>query len=87
MLWYNATLMKQFGYTVPTTWEQYQALGDKVAKDHPGYIIGSVGDSFEGPEIYMWGSQCQANDITGPRALTVNTSSPQCKRAASMLDT
>jgi ABC-type glycerol-3-phosphate transport system substrate-binding protein len=86
VLWYNSTLLRQFGYTVPTTWEQYQALGDKVAKEHPGYIIGSVGDSFEGPEIYMWGSQCEANNITGPRAVAVNTSTPQCTRAADMLD-
>ena len=35
----NAPLMKQFGYTVPTTWEDYQALSDKVAKDHPGYYL------------------------------------------------
>jgi ABC-type glycerol-3-phosphate transport system substrate-binding protein len=86
VLWYNSTLLKQFGYSVPTTWEQYQALGDKVATEHPGYIIGAVGDDWAGPEVYMWGSQCEANNITGPRAVTVNTSTPQCTRAASMLD-
>ena len=31
VLWYNSALMKQWGYQVPTTWEQYQALGQKVA--------------------------------------------------------
>jgi multiple sugar transport system substrate-binding protein len=45
VVWYNATMMKKFGYQVPTTWEQYQALGAEVAKQHPGYIIGSVGDA------------------------------------------
>ncbi len=31
VLWYNAALMKKWGYQVPTTWPQYEALGQKVA--------------------------------------------------------
>ena len=85
VLWYDKTLMDQFGYTVPTTWEQYQKLGEQVAKDHPGYIIGAVGDTWA-PEVYMWASQCQANQVTGPRAVTVNTNTPECKRAADLID-
>jgi len=85
VLWYNKTLMDQFGYTVPTTWEQYQAIGDKVATDHPGYIIGAVGDTFA-EEIYMWSSQCQANDVTAPRAITINTSTTGCTQMAALLD-
>jgi hypothetical protein len=42
VLWYNKTLMDKWGYQVPTTWEQYQALGEEVAKQHPGYVIGSI---------------------------------------------
>jgi ABC-type glycerol-3-phosphate transport system substrate-binding protein len=87
VLWYNQTLFTQFGYTVPKTWQEYEALGVKLAAQHPGYIVGSVGDSFEGPEIYMWGAKCQANDITGPRAVTVNTTSANCKRGADLMDT
>ena len=45
-----------------------------------------MGDTFT-PEIYMWASQCQANDITGLRAVTVNVTSPNCTRMASLLDT
>jgi ABC-type glycerol-3-phosphate transport system substrate-binding protein len=86
VLWYDKSLMDQFGYTVPTTWEEYQALGEKVAKDHPGYIIGTEGDAWT-PEVFMWASKCQANDITGPKSVTVNTDSAECKRAATMLDT
>jgi ABC-type glycerol-3-phosphate transport system substrate-binding protein len=86
VLWYNATLMKQWGYQVPTTWQQYQQLGEEVAKQHPGYIVGNAGDTFT-PEIYMWASQCQANDITGLRAVTVNVTSSNCTRMASLLDT
>jgi multiple sugar transport system substrate-binding protein len=86
VLWYNKSLLNQFGYSVPTTWEEFQALGEKVATQHPGYIVGTVGDAWT-PEVYFWGSKCQANGITGPKSVTVNTDSTECKRAASMLDT
>jgi ABC-type glycerol-3-phosphate transport system substrate-binding protein len=86
MLWYNAPLMKQWGYQVPTTWPQYEQIGEEVAKQHPGYIVGAAGDSFT-PEIFMWASQCQANGITGIRAVTVNVTSANCTRMASLLDT
>ncbi|MCX5263152.1 ABC transporter substrate-binding protein [Streptomyces sp. NBC_00199] len=85
VLWYNAPLMKKFGYTVPTTWEDYQALGEKVAKEHPGFLVGDAGDSFT-PEIYLWASQCGANGITGPKSVSVNTTSESCTRMAKMLD-
>ncbi|ALO98781.1 sugar ABC transporter substrate-binding protein [Streptomyces hygroscopicus subsp. limoneus] len=86
VLWYNKPLLEKFGYALPTTWEEYQALGEKVAEEHPGYVIGTAGDAWT-PEVYMWASKCQANDVTGPKSVTVNTGSAECKRAASMLDT
>jgi ABC-type glycerol-3-phosphate transport system substrate-binding protein len=86
VLWYNAPLMKQWGYQVPTTWPQYEQIGEEVASQHPGYIVGAAGDTFAS-EIYMWASQCQANDITGIRSVTVNVTSSNCQRMASLLDT
>jgi ABC-type glycerol-3-phosphate transport system substrate-binding protein len=86
VLWYDKGLLDQFGYQVPTTWEEYQALGEKAATEHPGYIVGTTGDAWT-PEVFFWGSKCQANDVTGPKAVTVNTGTPQCRRAAAMLDT
>jgi multiple sugar transport system substrate-binding protein len=86
VLWYNAPLMKQWGYQVPTTWEQYEALGKQVAAQHPGYLVGDAGDTFT-PEVFMWASKCGANGITGPKAVTVNTTSANCSRMASLLDT
>jgi ABC-type glycerol-3-phosphate transport system substrate-binding protein len=86
VLWYDAPLMKKWGYQVPTTWAQYEQIGEDVAAHHPGYLVGAAGDSFA-PEIYMWASQCQANDITGLRTVTVNVTSPNCTRMASLLDT
>lgn len=46
VLYYNETLLTEFGYDIPTTWEEYGELGDKLAAEHPGYILGSLGDSF-----------------------------------------
>jgi ABC-type glycerol-3-phosphate transport system substrate-binding protein len=86
LLWYNAPLMKQWGYQVPTTWPQYEQIGQEVARQHPGYIVGAAGDTFT-PEIYMWASQCQANGITGIRSVTVNVTSSDCQRMAALLDT
>ncbi|HEX4832473.1 MAG TPA: ABC transporter substrate-binding protein [Trebonia sp.] len=84
VLWYNAKLMKQFGYQVPTTWEQYQALGAQVAKQHPGYITGSVGDPWT-PEVYFWASQCPANTISG-NSVAISTGNANCTKMAALLD-
>lgn len=85
VLWYNKKLMDEWGYTVPTTWEDYQTLAGKVATEHPGYIVGTAGDAWT-PEIYFWAAQCPANKVTGPTAVSVNTSDPACVKAAKLLD-
>jgi ABC-type glycerol-3-phosphate transport system substrate-binding protein len=85
VLWYNAPLMQQFGYSVPTTWEEYEALGLRVAKEHPGYIIGEFSDAFALDE-YFWGGQCPLHQVTGDTLYT-NLSSSKCTRMAQMLDT
>ena len=57
VFWYNQALFDQFGYEIPTTWEEYEQLSDKLAAEHPGYILGSVGDAFLGMLVYYWGAQ------------------------------
>ena len=42
-----------------------EALGAKVATEHPGYIIGNIGDSY-GHWLYLWPSQCPISQVTGP---------------------
>ncbi|MFD8864384.1 ABC transporter substrate-binding protein [Streptomyces sp. NPDC059590] len=85
VLWYNAPLLKRFGYQVPTTWEEYEQLGKKVAEEHPGYLVGDAGDSFA-PEIYLWASKCGANHIIGPKSVSVNTTSEACTKMARLMD-
>jgi ABC-type glycerol-3-phosphate transport system substrate-binding protein len=85
VLWYNKTLMDQWGYQVPTTWQQYQALGEQVAQQHPGYVIGAVGDT-NSQESYFWSSQCPAQQLITPTTLKVDLSAPDCTRMANLLD-
>ena len=36
VFWYNKALFDEFGYDIPETWEDYEALSDKLAAEHPG---------------------------------------------------
>jgi multiple sugar transport system substrate-binding protein len=83
--WYDKSLMDQFGYKVPTTWEEYKALGDKVAAEHPGYIIGDVGDPFA-PEIYFWGAKAPMNTVTGVDKFKADASDPKTVNMAKVID-
>jgi ABC-type glycerol-3-phosphate transport system substrate-binding protein len=85
VLWYNKSLMDQWGYQVPTTWQQYQALGERVAKEHPGYLVGSVGDT-NSQESYFWSSQCPAFNLVQPNTLRVNLADANCTRMSTLLD-
>jgi ABC-type glycerol-3-phosphate transport system substrate-binding protein len=85
VLWYNKSLMDKWGYQVPTTWPEYQALGLKVAKEHPGYLVGSVGDT-NSQESYLWSSQCPAFQLTGPNTLRVALQDSHCTRMTELLD-
>ena len=83
VLWYNKPLMEEFGYKVPTTWEEYIALSDKVATDHPGYYLGSAGS----PEVnFLWPSGCPiANEINVAK-VQINATDPKCVRVTQMID-
>jgi ABC-type glycerol-3-phosphate transport system substrate-binding protein len=85
VLYVNKKLMNQFGYTVPRTWQQWAALGAKVAKEHPGYIIGNVGDSY-GHWLYLWAGQCPISQVVGPKAVRINAGDVHCTRMAKLLD-
>jgi ABC-type glycerol-3-phosphate transport system substrate-binding protein len=86
VLWYNATLFKQWGYTVPTTWADYQSLAVKIAQEHPGYISGFTGDAYA-PNRYLWASDCPTNVSVNPTTVKINFSDPKCTRAEDMLST
>ena len=78
VLWVNQKQMDEFGYTVPTTWQEWAALGEKVATEHPGYIVGNIGDSYS-HWIYLWGNQCPLQQLNGDK-LTINAADEHCTR-------
>ena len=85
VLYYNKKLMAQFGYQVPTTWQQWAQIGNDVAKNHPGYIIGTVGDSY-GHWLYLWADQCPLSTLKGPSTVLINATDSHCTRMANLLD-
>lgn len=85
VLWYNKPLMDKWGYKAPTTWEQYEALGKRVAKEHPGYLVGSIGDT-NSHESYFWSGQCPAFSLVEPDTLRSDLKDEKCVRMAKMLD-
>ncbi|SDT08746.1 carbohydrate ABC transporter substrate-binding protein, CUT1 family [Streptomyces sp. TLI_053] len=85
VLWYDKTLMDQFGYQVPKTWDEYRTLGERVAKEHPGYIIGSAGSQFSYYD-YFWASGCPIQQVTGPKKVHIDLKDPRCTRVAELLD-
>jgi len=85
VLYVNKKLMTKFGYQVPKTWQQYAALGAKVAKEHPGYIIGTLGDSY-GHWLYLWPDSCPISQVVAPNTVRINSADVHCTRMAKLLD-
>lgn len=83
VLWYDRELMDEFGYDVPTTWEEFEEVGLQLAAEHPGYVVGTVGD---GGPIYFSGAQCPAYQPIEERVLRSDLADPNCVKVASMLD-
>lgn len=83
--WYNETLMTEFGYDVPETWEDYRDLSDTLAAEHPGYILGSVGDSFTGPFTYYWSGQAPIFQVDG-ESFSSDFSDPNAEKVTDLID-
>jgi len=64
VLYYNKPLMEEFGYEVPTTWDEFLAMSEDVAANHPGYIMGAAGDYWS-VAPYFWSSGCPASEVLG----------------------
>lgn len=85
VLFYNQSLMEDFGYEVPTTWEEYEELGLRVADEHPGYIVGVAGGNTT-DRVYFSASRCPMHEIVEPQTIYTDLSDERCLRAATMLD-
>jgi ABC-type glycerol-3-phosphate transport system substrate-binding protein len=85
VLYYNKPLMDKFGYTVPTTFEELQDLSDKVAKEHPGYLLGTFGDGWTFISFFD-ASGCPSHELKDDNTLKIDMSDPRCVRAAKLVD-
>ena len=86
VFWYNKALFDEFGYDVPETWEDYQALSDKLAADHPGYILGSIGDPFTAVLTDMWAAQAPIYTVDSDNNFTADFSDDHTTRMIALLD-
>ncbi len=84
VLWYNKTLMTQFGYKIPTTMAEFVAIGLDVAKNHPGYSLGSLGDQA-GYSSFLEPSQCPLNVAKSDTVVVINSKDSHCTRVATTL--
>ena len=85
VVYYNKPLMDKFGYTVPQTFDDLQALSDKVAKDHPGYLLGTFGDGWTFLSFFD-ASGCPSHELVNDNELKIDPTDPRCIRAAKLVD-
>ncbi len=85
LLFYNKKLMATWGYTVPTTWEEYEQLGLRVARDHPGYVVGTAG-AASNDRSYLASSQCPFALPDGTDKIYSNLSDNNCTRMVNLMD-
>ncbi|MEO9820967.1 MAG: extracellular solute-binding protein [Paracoccaceae bacterium] len=84
-IWYNAPLIEELGETLPTTWEEYEAFGARVAEK--GMSIGSATQEF--PMMnFLASSGCNfAAPVEGEEnTLRIDLSTESCLRPAEMVD-
>lgn len=84
-IWYNAPLMDELGETVPKTWEEFAALGARIAPKGM-----SLGSGAEGYPImnFMVSAGCDfASPVAGkPNTLRIDLTTEECLRPARMMD-
>lgn len=87
LTWYDKPKMAELGYSVPETWEEFEALGADLAANNPGYFLGSATDPFGLFGMIMASGCDMATPVAGQDdTLLVNLRSENCLRAAGMID-
>ncbi|MFJ9898214.1 ABC transporter substrate-binding protein [Streptomyces sp. NPDC091280] len=84
VLWYDAKLMRRYGYPVPKTWAEYRRTGLKAASEHPGTIVGAINGKY-GAGVYFGGSGCPTRDTLSLTEVHIDLGRPDCTRVADLL--
>jgi ABC-type glycerol-3-phosphate transport system substrate-binding protein len=85
-LWYDQVVLDELGIGIPETMEDYLALAQQVAADHPdeGYVMGSI---EQGVESIFRASQCPLqHEVDLGHIQIFDPADPACVRAAEMMD-
>lgn len=83
--WYSKTQFEEYGYKAPNTWQEFEDLGLKIAKEHPGKIIGTAAEGY--PLMsYFFASDCPISFPTDVNTVHINLSGEKCTRMANLLD-
>ncbi|HTJ58686.1 MAG TPA: ABC transporter substrate-binding protein [Devosiaceae bacterium] len=84
VFWYNKPQFAAWGYTPPKTFDEFKALGDKLAKEHPGYNLGTVNGRY-GVDAFFGSSGCPVIDATSLADVRINTADPKCARVGEVI--
>lgn len=85
ILWYNQPQMEELGLEVPTTWEEFEALGEVVGP--MGMALGTGVEPFPLLSYLVSGGCDVAMPVEGAvDTLRIDLSTPECVRAAEMVD-
>ena len=87
VFWYDGKAFHDFGYEVPTTFEEFETLGLRVAKEHPGYVLGTATEPYLLMSLFF-ASNCPVGFPVAGQAdtLHVDLSAPECLRVARLVD-
>lgn len=85
--WYDKPAMEELGYSVPVTWQEFEALGADISANNPGYFLGSATDPYGLYGMLMAAGCDMATPVEGQDdTLLVNMQTDDCMRAAEMID-
>ncbi len=85
IIWYNKPLLDKLSVQVPTTWEDFEKVGDDLAKQ--GYVVGSGTEPTEIMNMLVSdGCDVALPDLTKPDTLKIDLTTDACKKPAAMLD-
>ena len=82
VLWYDTTVFKKLGLTVPKTMDEFAATAMKLKGT--GYIAGSVANNalYNG---FLWPNGCQMTDIVDSGTIRIAPGSKECTQVTDLL--
>ncbi|MDB5539487.1 MAG: hypothetical protein JWQ89_1214 [Devosia sp.] len=85
IVWYDKPLMEQLGKTLPTTWEEFQKLGEELGPQ--GYVLGSATESGL-LQAFLVSDGCDlAMPVEGKEdTLKIDLTTDKCLKPARLID-